>query len=114
MITQTGREFGWLYIPFALIPVFLLLRMNSASRKWLCALILISVCVGPLLAALLNAPGDRQTQELMETFFLPLRVPLALCTGMGLLIIAAKAAPRCQSEFPESVPDMPEGAPSST
>ncbi len=92
MITQTGGEFGWLYLLFALIPFLLLPRTSAAARKWIGALVLLSLCTGPVLAALLNIPGDRQSQELAETFFLPLRVPLALCTGMGLMLFANKMA----------------------
>ena len=58
---QTGREFGWLYVPFAALPFCLLPRMKSFARKWMAALILISICIGPLLTALLNAPSDRQS-----------------------------------------------------
>jgi len=92
MIIQTGGEFGWLYFVFAALPFFCLLRLNPSTRKWMAALLLISFCVGPLLAALLNAPSDRQSQGLIELYFFPLRIPLALWTGMGLILLAAKMA----------------------
>jgi len=92
MLMQTGREFGWPYLIFAAIPFLLLWHMTPALRKWLGGLVLISLCIGPLLAALLNIPGDRQSQEFAETFFLPLRVPLALFIGLGLLLFATKMA----------------------
>jgi hypothetical protein len=92
MLIQTGGEFGWLYVGFAVLPFFCLMRSNDSARKWMAALFLISVCVGPLLAVILNAPSDRQSQGLIESYFFPLRVPLAIWTGMGLIFFAAKMA----------------------
>jgi hypothetical protein len=93
LIKQTGREFGWLYIPFAVLPFCFLPWMTGAGRKWMCALVLISICVGPLLEELLNFPTDSQSQGLAELYFFPLRVLLSLFTGMGLMLFATKVAP---------------------
>jgi hypothetical protein len=92
MTAQTGREFGWLYIIFTALPFLSLLCASCTARKWMGVLFLISICIGPLLVALLNMPDGRQAQELAETYFLPLRVPLALCTGMGLIYFATTMA----------------------
>lgn len=92
MIIQTGGDFGWFYLVFTALPFFCLLRLNQSTRKWIGALLLISLCVGPLLAALINAPSDRQSQGLNELYFLPLRIPQAIWTGMGLILLAAKMA----------------------
>jgi len=98
MIRQTTAEFGWPYLVFAAIPFLLSFQARPAVRKWMCGLVLISLCIGPLLVALLNIPGDSQSQELAETFFLPLRIPLALFTGLGLMFFATKMAGFGQSK----------------
>jgi hypothetical protein len=100
-ITQTGREFGWFYLPFATLPFCFVLRMAEPARKWLAATLLISLCVGPLLAALLNAPSDLQSQGMIESYFFPFRVPLALWTGLGLTLFAAKIATLGQDASPQ-------------
>jgi len=93
LIKQTCEVFGWLYIPFAILPFCLLHRMTTAGRKWISALLLISFFVGPLLAGLLNISStDSQSQGLLEQYFYILRVPIALWIGFGLILIAAKAA----------------------
>ncbi len=92
LVKQTIREFGWPYVVFAFLPFCCLPRMAISGRKWICALSLISLCVGPLLVALLDIPDDRQMQELSEMYFLPLRVPLALFTGIGLMLFATRMA----------------------
>jgi hypothetical protein len=92
MLAQTGRQFGWLYIAFAALPFCYFFRLNKLARTWMSSLLFISLCVGPLLAALLNVPGDRQSQELVEMYFFPLRVPLAIWTGMGMTLFATQIA----------------------
>jgi hypothetical protein len=98
LIKQTGREFGWLYIVFATLPFCFFPWMTWFGRKWICALLLISICVGPLLEELLNFPTDSQSQGMAELCFFPLRVPLALFTGMGLMLVAIKMARLGQSK----------------
>jgi transmembrane protein TMEM260 (protein O-mannosyltransferase) len=92
MLTQTGHQFGWFYVAFAALPFCFFSRLNKLGRIWMWSLLFISICVGPLLAALLNVGGDRQSQELVEMYFLPLRVLLALWTGLGFILVAMKTA----------------------
>jgi len=92
LIKQTGGAFGWPYLVFAALPFCILHRMTTSGRKWINALFLISLFVGPLLAALLNLPSDSQSQELAEQYFYILRIPVALSIGYGLILIATKAA----------------------
>jgi hypothetical protein len=94
MIIQTGRGLGWLYVVFAALPFCLISKLSGITRRWLWALLLISICVGPLLTALLNVPSDRQSQEVVEMYFFPLRVPFAIWTGMGLMLFATYVAMR--------------------
>ncbi len=93
LIKQTGGAFGWLYIPFAILSFCFLHRMTTAGRKWIGGLFLISICVGPLLAALLNlGANDNQSQAILEQYFYILRIPVTLWIGYGLILIATKAA----------------------
>jgi hypothetical protein len=90
LIKQTGEQFGWVYVAFAALPVYFFPWLTIAGRKWLGSLFLISICIGPLLAILFNFSTDRQSQELAEFYFFPLRVLLALFVGMGLTLFAMK------------------------
>lgn len=86
---QTVYEFGWPYVMFAVLSFCFLPRMSVALRKWMGMLLLLSFCVGPLLAGLMNFASDRQSEELAEPYFYTLRVPLAVWTGMGTILFAS-------------------------
>jgi len=88
LLKQTGREFGWLYLVFAALPFCFLWRMNPVGRKYVLSLLPILLCVGPLLSALLNPQMDRQSEDLIEPYFLALRVMLAVWAGIGLMLFA--------------------------
>jgi len=83
---QTGREFGWLYLAFAMLPFCWLHQMERIARNWILGLTSICVCVGPLLVALLNPSADRQTMELTAPYFTSMYVVLAVWAGLGLMI----------------------------
>jgi hypothetical protein len=106
MIRQTTHQFGWPYVAFAIIPFGFLPRMTVAGRKWIGALVIIAICVGPLLAALLNVPGDSQSQGVAELYFFPLRVPIAVCAGIGMIFFATKMAAFGQPRLPQNAPDI--------
>lgn len=88
LLKQTGREFGWLYLAFAALPLCLLWRMNPVGRRWLLSLLPIFLCVGPLLTALLNTQTDRQSEDLFAPYFFALRTLLAVWAGIGLMLFA--------------------------
>ena len=53
----------------------------------------IFLCVGLLLVAVLNPDFDeRQANDLVEPYFFPLRVLLALWTGIGVILFAMMTA----------------------
>jgi len=103
LVKQTGSEFGWLYLFFAALPFGFLPQLAKPARKWIYAWLLISACIGPLLLALLNPASDRQSQEMIECYFFPLRVLLALWTGLGLMLFATKIIQR----FSHLIPRIP-------
>src|SRR5208337_3256051 len=88
---DTGEGFGWVYFVFAALPFGLLRRTGGCARNWLLGLTAAFVCVGPLLISLLNPSADVATVELLETYFSALYVILALCTGLGLMVLAGGA-----------------------
>lgn len=90
---EISSEFGWLYLIFAALPFCFLWRMTATGRKWLLSLLPMFACVGPLLLALLNPEFGMQSNDVIfEGYFFPLRVLIALCSGIGLMIAAMAAS----------------------
>ena len=81
-----GSELG-LALLFLIPPALLYRRFSKIGRHWLCALILLSVGLGPLLAANLNSIVDRSTMLLMAPFFCPLLAVLAIWAGLGVIML---------------------------
>ena len=88
LLKLNTREFGWLYLIFATLPFCFLWQMNPMGRRWFLSLLPISICIGPVLAALLNISIDRQSEDVFEPYFFALRVLLALWAGVGLILLA--------------------------
>lgn len=88
LLKVTGGEFGWIYLFFAAFPFCLLWRIAPLGRKWVLSLLPIFLCVGPLLAVLLNIAIDRQSEDLFAPYFFALRALLAVWAGIGLMLFA--------------------------
>lgn len=92
LLEQTGRELGWIYLIFAMLPFCFAWRMTGIGRKWVLSPLPILICVGPLLIALVNPEFDRQSDELVEPEFFALRVLVVLWAGVGLILFAIMTA----------------------
>jgi hypothetical protein len=84
----TGKGFGWPYLPFLLPPFGFFLRLSRIGRRWMGGLVVIAVCLGPLLLAMLNPDANLQRLKIGEPYFAPMFVVLALWTGTGMMILA--------------------------
>lgn len=93
LLKGTGNDVGWLYLVFALLPMCRIWKTTASGQKWILGMLLISLCVGPLLAQLLN-PGDdsRNMEGLLGPYFFCWRALVALWAGIGLMIFAAMIA----------------------
>ena len=87
---MVGKSFGWLYLVFAALPFFFLRRFDSVGRRWLFAMLAVFLSVSLLLLALLNPPPDRGARELIELYFGPAYLVLAVWLGLGLMMVGAK------------------------
>jgi tetratricopeptide (TPR) repeat protein len=87
-----GMIYGYLFLLIGIIP-FLFLRHagGRAERSWLAGLTTIFLFLSLMLIFLLNPPPDRQSQQLNSVFFTASYVPVAMCVGYGLALIAAAA-----------------------
>jgi hypothetical protein len=92
VLRHAGGQFGWIYVVFAVVPFGFLWRMGGMGRKWILGVVPVCICVGPLLALVVNPQVDRQAEELFERCFFALRALVALWAGMGLMIFAAMVA----------------------
>ena len=86
---QTSSGLGWPYLlltplPFCLFPV----TVRIAS-KWLVALAAALICAGPCVMAWLNPEQDRSTVDLSASYFSVMFLVLALCAGLGLMILGS-------------------------
>jgi hypothetical protein len=86
---DTGKAFGWYFLPFALLPFFLLHRAPSNARKWMFGLTAIFLYVGPFLIAMLNPSAEKQSMELHQPYWSAMYVILAVWAGLGMMMLAA-------------------------
>jgi len=85
-VKMSGRELGWVYLLFAALPLCLILQTSTRVRKWVFALLLMLVCVGPALLAEVNPSADRMSQELTMYYFMPSFMILSVLAGLGLVL----------------------------
>ncbi len=85
-----GMIYGYLFLLIGIIP-FLFLRHAGGrpERSWLAGLTTVFLFLSLMLIYLLNPPPDRQSQQLNRVFFTASYVPVAMCVGYGLAMIAA-------------------------
>ncbi|HEX5218420.1 MAG TPA: hypothetical protein VFZ59_02545, partial [Verrucomicrobiae bacterium] len=99
LLLVTGKQFGWLYLGLALVPVGLLRWIHRTGRRWLLALLVMYICVGFGLLAQSNPPSDRNPPEVFELYFPSTSsfVILAVLLGLGLIVVGAKFADPSQA-----------------
>ena len=83
----TLKDFGALPMLVALIPVGFLLRFSSAMRRLALGTLTVFISMSMLLVALLNPPPDRQSTELIASYYTPSHLVLAILLGHGLVLL---------------------------
>jgi len=91
---ETGKGFGWIYLPFSVLPFCFLGQTGKSARSWLLGLIAVFVATGPLMVALLNPSRDLASLQNVAPFFCALNVVLAIWTGLGLMVVGSLVATR--------------------
>jgi hypothetical protein len=85
-VRVAGREFGWMGIVTALLPIPFLRGMDRVGRNWLLGLLAVFIAMGPLVLALMNPATDFENFRLIMTpYFSPAYAITALWSGIGLL-----------------------------
>jgi hypothetical protein len=85
-LKMSGKEFGWMYLFLAALPLCLILSARQRERKWLFALVMMFVCAGPVLVAELNPSADRMSEKLTMSYFMPSFAALSILVGIALLL----------------------------
>ncbi len=81
-----ARQYGLTYLLAALIPFFFLRRMRAQERGLLFGLLAFYLCLSLFILILANPPKDRDAVELIELYFSPSYLILAVWTGYGLVL----------------------------
>lgn len=86
---KAGKDFGWPYLLRCVIPFCILHRIAASGGRWILGLLAAYVCLAFLMLAVLNLSPDRQTLELIKTYFSASYIVLALWLGYGLMVLGA-------------------------
>jgi hypothetical protein len=96
----TAKEFGWIYLPFALLPFCWIRRVPQPERGWLAGLSVVYVCLAFLLLAVLNPHSEMQKHRTVEVFFSASYVVLAVWFGCGLAMLVPLLAREARPTLP--------------
>ncbi len=97
-----ARQYGYIYLLAALIPFFFLRRMRAQERGLLLGLLAFYLCLFLLVLILLNPPIDRGGVGLMELYFVPSYLILAVWTGYGLVLAGTGLTRKLQERMRKS------------
>ncbi len=105
LLQDTGKDFGWIYLVFTLLPVGFLWHLAPSGRKWVFALAPMFVCAGPLLTGVLNIGdyGSKGIEVIFEPYFFSMDTLLAFASGIGLMLFACKVVRRNPPQMNECI-----------
>ncbi|MCS7337956.1 MAG: DUF2723 domain-containing protein [Verrucomicrobiae bacterium] len=83
-----SKDFGVIYLPFALLPIVLLRSVTPVGRRWLLALLAMFICVGVVMLAVVNPQPDTADIKLLRQYFTGANAVLACMCGVGLIQVA--------------------------
>lgn len=82
----TQKNFGLIYVCFAIVPFFFLRRMQPVQRRWMFGLSGIFLSLSLFMAYILNPYVDRTSLEMYPRYFSPSHLVLSILAGCGLSI----------------------------
>jgi len=97
-----ARQYGLIYLLAALIPFFFLRRMRAQERGLLLGLLAFYLCLSLFVLILANPPKDRAAVELIELYFSPSYLILAVWTGYGLVLAGTGLTRKLQERMRKS------------
>jgi len=89
LISGVADAYSWVYMFFALLPLFFLLKMQKRERTWIVLVASIYPFLGVLLSIFLNPSPDRQMADLVKVFFIASHTIVALMIGYGIALTAS-------------------------
>jgi len=92
LVQGVADAYSWVYMFFALLPLFFFFKMQRRERAWIGLVASIYPFLGILLSIFLSPTRDRQTADLVKTFFIASHAIVAIMIGYGLALTAAYMA----------------------
>jgi tetratricopeptide (TPR) repeat protein len=96
LVEGVADAFSWVYMFFALLPLFFLFKMQKRERAWIVLVAGIYPFLGVLLTITLSPTPDRQSADLVKVFFIASHTLVAIMIGYGLALTAAYMATHYQ------------------
>ncbi len=92
LVGGVADAYSLVYMFFALLPLFFLVRMQKRERTWIILVASIYPFLGVLLSIFLSPTQDRQMADLVKVFFIASHTIVAIMIGYGLSLTAAYMA----------------------
>lgn len=92
LIGGVADAFSWVYMFFALLPLVFIFKMQKRERAWIVLVASMYPFLGVLLSIFLSPTPDRQSADLVKTFFIASHAIVAIMIGYGLALTAAYMA----------------------
>lgn len=99
-IKVAAQEFGWPFLPLALVPFCFFRNLATRERRLMLGWLAAFICLALLLLAVLNPSPDRSSSDLLKYSFSYSYVVLALWTGWGMTLIGFVTMRRCVGLVP--------------
>jgi tetratricopeptide (TPR) repeat protein len=96
LVTGVADAYSWVYMFFALLPLFFFFKMQKRERAWIGLVACIYPFLGVLLSIFLSPTRDRQMSDLVKVFFIASHSIVAIMIGYGLALTAAYMATHYQ------------------
>ena len=96
LVEGVADAYSWVYMFFALLPLFFVFKMQKRERAWIVLVAGIYPFLGVLLTITLSPTQDRQMADLVKVFFIASHALVAIMIGYGLALTAAYMATHYQ------------------
>jgi tetratricopeptide (TPR) repeat protein len=92
LVEGVAEAFNWVYMFFALLPLLFIFKLQKRERAWIVLVAGLYPFLGVLLSICLSPTPDRQSSDLVKTFFIASHTLVAIMIGYGLVLTAAYMA----------------------
>jgi tetratricopeptide (TPR) repeat protein len=92
LVGGVADAYSWVFMFLAVLPLFFLFKMQKRERSWIILVVSLYPFLGVLLSIFLSPTPDRQSADLVKTFFIASHTLVAIMIGYGLALTAAYMA----------------------